>query len=113
MPGPGGVEDRVAPVCMSSASVRTVSDEVLPCFEGKRVRIFVHDDDAGYKAANRWTQRLRGVSSQVDGYRFDGLIQADGTPVRDLNDLLRVDYDCWEQYRETINATMSFAMEGR
>jgi hypothetical protein len=107
-----GVEDRVAPVCMTSASV-TIPDEALPYFQGKRTRIFVHDDAAGYKAAKQWTRQLCRVVKLVDGFTVDKLIQADGTPVKDLNDLLRVDYDCWEEQRQTIDAVMGFAMEGQ
>jgi hypothetical protein len=105
-----GVETLVAPVCMSGASA-AISDEALPYFHGKRVRIFVHDDDAGYSSAARWGRQLRGIVRKLDGYRFDGLTQADGSRVADLNDLLKVDYDCWEQNQETIESVMNFAMK--
>jgi CHC2-type zinc finger protein len=106
------VEKLVAPVCISSASPQ-IPDAALQSFRDKRVRIFVHDDNAGYSAAKRWALQLREIARKVDGYRFDGLTQADGTPVCDLNDLLRVDYDCWEQNREVIESVMDFATEGR
>ena len=49
------------------------------------------------------------MASKVDGYRFDGLTQSDGKPVKDLNDLLRIDYDCWEQNQAVVESVMSFA----
>jgi hypothetical protein len=106
------VEKLVAPVCISSASPQ-IPDAALQSFRDKRVRIFVHDDNAGYSAAKRWALELREIACKVDGYRFDGLTQADGTPVCDLNDLLRVDYDYWEQNRKVIESVMDFATEDR
>jgi hypothetical protein len=32
----------------------------------------------------------------------------DGQPAKDLNDLLRIDYDCWEPNKATIEAIMDF-----
>ena len=107
-----GVEPHAAPVCISSASIN-IPDEAIPYFKGKRVRVFIHDDECGHTAVKRWTRQLCRVVKSVDGFTVDGLIQADGQPVKDLNDLLRVDYDCWEQQRETIDSVMNFAMEDR
>jgi hypothetical protein len=88
------------------------ADEALQYFTGKRVRIFVHDDDAGYSAAADWTSQLKGVASKVDGFEFTRLARTDGEPIGDLNDLLLIDYDCWEANRETVEGVMSFATEG-
>jgi hypothetical protein len=104
------VEDLVAPVCMSSASVR-IADEALQYFAGKRVRIFMHDDAAGRKACLKWNAQLKDIA-KVDGFRFDGLVQSDGQPVADLNDLCRIDCDCWEANRQIIDSVMAFAKEG-
>ncbi|HET9375656.1 MAG TPA: hypothetical protein VFO40_11825 [Chthoniobacterales bacterium] len=106
-----GVDHLVAPVCVPAANL--IDDESLPYFQGKRVRIFVHDDDAGRGATSDWAHQLRGIASGVDGYRFDGLWKADGEPVEDLNDLLMIDADSWEQNRETIESIMNYAMEAR
>jgi hypothetical protein len=103
-----GVEDQIAPVCMSSASP-SIPDDALPAFTGKRVRIFAHADDAGMKASEQWQGQLTGVASKVDCWRFgSGWIQADGEPVIDLNDLLRIDYECWEDDRTIIEGVMAF-----
>lgn len=91
-----GIEDQIAPVCISSSS-SSIPDGALRAFTGKRVRIFAHADDAGVKASERWQGQLTGVADKVDCWRFGSdWIQADSNPVNDLNDLLQLDYDCWE-----------------
>lgn len=107
-----GVEDDVAPVCLSGAGQR-IADEALPLFAGKRVRIFADDDQAGYGAAETWGTRLRAVGTRVDAFSFRGLTRSDGGRVKDLNDLLRADYDCWEQNRDVIEGIMGFAFDRR
>jgi hypothetical protein len=102
------VETRVAPICMPSANANFTA-ESLNRLQGKRARIFVDDDEPGKIAAGRWAAQLQSANINVDGYSFDGLTQIDGTPVKDLNDLLRVDPDCWETHRETIESVMNFA----
>jgi hypothetical protein len=37
----------------------------------------------------RWTQQLKDTAT-VDRFSFEGLQQADGQPVKDLNDLLKI-----------------------
>lgn len=105
------VENLVAPVCMAAASYRIPSD-ALPFFKGKRIRVFVHDDRAGYDAGERWAAQLSGIASEVDGFSFGGLTDIEGSSIGDLNQLLKVDYDCWEANREIIEGVMSFALEG-
>jgi hypothetical protein len=73
----------------------------------------VHDDERGYPAALKWKGQLQNIALKVDRYAFDGWRQSDGEPVKDLNDLLRVDVDDWEQDRRTIESIMDFGMEGR
>jgi hypothetical protein len=107
-----GVEQLVAAVCMTSASA-DIPSEALPYFKGKRVRIFMHDDKAGDVLAERIAQQLRWKAKKVDEYHFDGLVQTNGTPVQDLNDLCRIDYDCWEGNRQVVESLMDFATEGR
>jgi hypothetical protein len=107
-----GVEDRVAPVCMSSAG-GSIADDALPYFRGKTVRVFVHDDNAGWDACARWQRQLLDVAHSHSFYTFNNLVQIDSKPVKDLNDLLRLDYDNWEQNREAVEAVMDFAEEDR
>jgi hypothetical protein len=84
-----GLQDKVAPVCMSGAQM-TIPQSVLSLFRDKKVQIFVDDDKAGRAAAKRWSNQLRPVVATLDRYYFDGLLQADGAPVKDLNDLCRL-----------------------
>jgi hypothetical protein len=102
------VETRVAPICMPSANANFTA-ESLERLQGKRARIFVDNDKPGELAAMRWAAQLQAASVVVDGYSFDGLLQNDGRPVKDLNDLLRIDADQWETHRETIESVMDFA----
>jgi hypothetical protein len=74
-----GVETRVAPVCMTGASV-SIPDETLARFKGKRVRIFIHSDSAGAAAFNKWGSQLYGTAAKLDGFEFEA-------PAKDLNDL--------------------------
>lgn len=78
------------PVAMLGASQRIHAD-ALPMFAGKRVRIFGHDDDAGKGAVERWAAQLALVGANVDAFRFAGLQQIGGKPVKDLNDSLLMD----------------------
>lgn len=105
-----GVETKVAPICMPHSG-SDFTAEALACLQGKRARIFADNDAPGIKAARRWAAQLRTANVAVDGYSFEGLVQNDGAPVNDLNDLLRVDADCWEQHREVIESVMDFAFE--
>jgi hypothetical protein len=104
------VETRVAPICMPSAG-SDFTEEALNCLQGKRARIFADNDRRGIEAARRWAAQLRTADVLVDGYGFEGLIQNDRVAVKDLNDLLKVDADCWEEHREVIESVMDFALE--
>jgi CHC2 zinc finger len=103
-----GVQHLVAPICLSGASQR-IPDSALPYVAGKRVRIFAHDDESGYKAAARWKEQLTGTASLVDIFEFSGLIRVDGNPVSDLNDLLKIAPSSAEQNRENLETLMDFA----
>ena len=73
-----------APVAMLSASYR-LPLAALPHFAGKRVRIFAHDDAAGYAAAARWLAAIEPTARAVDAFAFAGIRTRDGKPVADLN----------------------------
>jgi hypothetical protein len=78
----------VAPVSMLCASV-SISDQALPFFKGKHVRLFPHADDAGVKAARKWSQQLKAAGvRKVDFYDFARLKVAPGERVKDLCDLI-------------------------
>jgi hypothetical protein len=104
------VENTIAAVCMSSAAL-SIAEDALHLFAGKRVRIFAHADKAGANAYRRWQAQLTGVAAKVDGWDFGGLVQTDGQPVKDLNDLLRIDYDCWEVNRQRVESVLSSGLD--
>lgn len=77
--------------------------DALPCFAGKRVRIFGHDDEAGRAAVDRWAREIEGVGADVDAFDFSGLTKTDGSPVTDLNDLTTINPDDFEKDRQVWN----------
>jgi hypothetical protein len=85
-----------SPVAMLGAAQR-IHPAALPLFAGKRVRIFGHEDEAGRGAVERWARELDTVSADVDTFSFTGLQQADGKPVKDLNDCLLLNADGFGQ----------------
>lgn len=107
---PGAVESLVAPVCITGAGC-SIHAEALPMFRGKRVRIFGHADQAGQAAIERWAEQLAGVQAEVDGFDFSGLVKADGSPVKDLNDFLQADHKRSGCSIEVITGAFDFALE--
>lgn len=91
-----GREADTTAVAMMGASNR-IPDEQLPFFVGKRIRIMEHADLAGSGAASKWQGQLEAAGATVDVADFTGLLMADGTPVKDLNDCTRINS---EQYTE-------------
>jgi hypothetical protein len=108
----GAVESLVAPVCMTASSC-SIHKEALPLFRGKRVRIFADADEPGQAALQRWAEQLQEVQAEVDCYSFDGLVKADGSPVKDLNDFLLVDRAASKCASEVVRGIMDFALERR
>lgn len=80
----------VAPVAIMGAEVR-LHPEALPCFSGKRVRIYAHADPAGDRAAVRWAAQLAETGADVDAFSFHGIHCGTGEPTNDLNDAARLD----------------------
>ena len=82
---------RCAPVAMLGSSGK-IDEEALPYFKGKKVRLFVHGDDAGRNSASRLEEQLKSTVSDISYIVFDGLMQANGSPVNDLFDFLNLDF---------------------
>jgi len=101
-----GVQEALGVICMPSANADFRPDD-LEFVAGKRIRIFPHCDKAGFNAALRWLNQLKGTVN-VTWFDFDGLIRTDGKPVGDLNDLASVAYDSWEMHRSAIEGCMIF-----
>jgi hypothetical protein len=105
-----GCEDSVGIVALLGAAVR-IPDECIPFFGELHVRIFIHDDgekESGMQAARAWAEQIRGTAGRVDGLTFDDLLQSDGEPVRDLNDLCSVDPVSYEARRDFLDGIMDF-----
>ncbi len=83
-------EADTAAVAMLGAG-NTIPADALPLFTGRRVRILTHADEAGRTAAQKWAEQLASVGADVDAADFSGLLMADGSPVKDLNDCTRLD----------------------
>jgi hypothetical protein len=81
---------KCAPVGVLSANVK-ISDDALPLFAGKIVRIFSHGDEAGVTGAVRWKNQLEGAGArQVAIFDFTLVSHLTGVAVNDLNDLLKL-----------------------
>ena len=102
-----GCADAVGVVCMIGAACR-IPDECLPAFAGLSVRVFIHADAAGMKAARKWAAQLAGAGARVSGFDFSGMLRTDGAEVNDLCDMASVGPDSWEEHRELIENAMRF-----
>ncbi len=91
-----------AAVAMLGAANGRLAAECLPAFAGKRVRIFAHDDPAGYAAAARWARQLREAGAEVDAFSMATLERHDGQRGKDLCDLLHMGPDSFETFPERI-----------
>jgi hypothetical protein len=73
---------------MLCASV-SIAEQALPFFKGKHVRLFPHADEAGVKAARKWSQQLKAAGvAKVDFYDFARVKVAPNEHVKDLCDLI-------------------------
>lgn len=103
-----GVSRDVAPVAMLGAGL-SIDRDAIGFFAGKRVRIFIDDDEAGRVAFARWSGQLSQVGAVVDGFNFSGLIRADGEPVKDLNDCTQLSPESVARWGATLAGMMKFA----
>ncbi len=83
-----GRQGCVAPVGMLCASV-SIAEQALPMFKGKHVRLFPHADEAGVKAAKKWSEQLKAAGvAKMDFFDFARVKVAPGERVKDLCDLI-------------------------
>jgi DNA primase len=94
-----GAAERVGVVGMLGAS-NSIPADALPYFKNKRVRIFPHDDRAGLKAATEWEKQLQTAGAETDCFRVGGVLLDGGGISKDLNDLVRMDADAFENDRD-------------
>jgi len=102
-----GSVDAFGVCCMIGASCK-IPAECLASFGSLPVRIFVHADEAGFKAARRWAVQLHNAGAKVSGFDFTGLLRVDGSPVKDLCDMASVSPDSWEKHRALVGNAMRF-----
>lgn len=67
---------------------------------GRRVRVFGDCDTAGQKAVSRVAEQLLPVAEEVQTFNLAGLRCRDGSLVKDLFDLSRIDCDDFEANRD-------------
>ncbi|MBL9167665.1 MAG: SGNH/GDSL hydrolase family protein [Verrucomicrobiales bacterium] len=77
---------RCAIVAMLSACPY-ITEEALPYFRGKRIRLFPHADKEGVNGAAKWVKQLRAAgAAKVDLFDFGAYTKRDDSPVKDLYD---------------------------
>jgi hypothetical protein len=54
-----------------------------------------------------WTEQLKGIAT-VDQFSFEALKMANGKPVKDLNDLLRISSNSYRRNAKLIDGVMRF-----
>jgi hypothetical protein len=101
-----GVSDYVAPIAMAGATM-PIPESQLPRLRGKRIRIFIDDDEAGLCAAKRWLVSLNEIAD-VDAYVCGGFRRIGGGMVKDLNDMLLIDP---AENREDAERLLDFVKE--
>jgi hypothetical protein len=84
-----GREADTAAVAMLGAG-NLIPAAALPLFAGKRVRVMAHADKTGIQGAAKWAEQLTSVRAHVDAADFTGLLMADGSPAKDVNDCTRL-----------------------
>lgn len=83
-------EDAVQPVAMLGAG-GMIPEQAIPYFlQVGEVLIVPDQDKAGAAAALRWERQLRDARVTVSCFDLSGLFQEDNKPVKDLNDLCRM-----------------------
>ncbi len=101
-----GKAETVAPVAVLGASNHRLAADALARFEGKKVRLFPHLDEAGKSAARQWARGLKDAGAvRVSGFDLSGLVLADGTDGKDLADVARISPEAFDldvKWREVM-----------
>ena len=84
-----GRDEEIAPVVILGAGME-IRPQALPGFVGTSVKIFQHEDESGRAGARMWARQLRSAGVKATGYSFAGLTLPDGSPVKDLNEFVRI-----------------------
>jgi hypothetical protein len=78
---------------LGAGTASAIHPEALPLLRGRRVRLYPHTDIAGAAAGVKWAAQFAAIGATVDAFNFALLRQADGSPVKDLNDCARIHPD--------------------
>jgi hypothetical protein len=91
-------------VAALGAGVKPLPNDVEK-FCGRRVRIFGDADATGEHAASKIGQQLAPIAREVQIFTLAGLHCQEGSLVKDLFDLSRIDYDDFERNRDLWSIT--------
>ncbi len=94
----------VGVVAALGAGVKLLPDDVEK-FRGRHVRIFGDADATGENAASKIGQQLASGAEEVQIFNLAGLHCQDGSLVKDLFDLSRIDCDDFEANRDLCSVT--------
>lgn len=96
-------DESVQPVAMLGAG-GMIPAEAIPLFRAVgEVLIMPDRDKAGAAAAVRWEQQLHEAGISVSCFDLSGLFQQDNKPVKDLNDLCRMEPGELERLRPIVS----------
>jgi len=96
-------EETVQPVAMLGAGGK-IPEEAIPHFRTVGEVLIVPDlDQAGSASAFRWEAQLLEAGVSASCYDLSGLFRADGKPVKDLNDLCRMERGELERLRPIVS----------
>lgn len=90
----------IAPLGVLGAASHRLAPEALQKLRGKVVCLYPHADDAGAAAAKAWARSLRDAGAKVMAFDLSGIVCTGGRPGKDLADVCRIDYDCFERERK-------------
>jgi len=99
-----GTLERIGVVAALGAGVVPLAEDIEH-FRGRRVRIIGDVDEAGVEAATRIGKSLAPVAEDVQVFSLAELHRDDGSQVKDLFDLSRIDYDDFESNRDLWSIT--------
>ena len=99
-----GTLPRIGVVAALGAGINLLPKDA-EVLRGRRIRIFGDVDQAGLEAIGRIGTRLASVATEVQTFNLAWLRRDDGSPVKDLFDLSRIDYDDFESNRDLWSIT--------
>jgi hypothetical protein len=82
------------PVAILGRGVTTIHEQALKLCQGKRIRIFAHadKDGGGLEEARKWGRQFQDAGcSAVEIAHLEYLHKSDGSPIKDVNDLVALD----------------------